>query len=273
MSDMVMIVATRYWSGWEACVRTWLENALAYEPGHPHYLRVEPGMDVVEAYQSGYEHSTSPIIAMIHDDVEIYEGGWDIRVLKQFSDPSVGLVGFGGALGHGTPDLYSVPYRLPNLARQHFMSNMRSADKHGSRFTGERDVAVLDGFALFVRRSILEKAGGWPVDKPYGYWLYSEWLCCESRRQGYRIRLVGVDCDHLGGKSSGHIATSPTYEEAHRYLFDHNADVLPYRVPTPEQLAAWKKRINEIPPWGWRQDPYMTGIDEVTFNRLRDEEE
>jgi len=89
---------------------------------------------------------------------------------------------------------------------------------------------VLDGFALFVRRSILDKVGGWPVNEKYGYWLYSEWLCCETRRQGYRIRLVGVDCEHLGGKSSGHIATSPSYEEAHHYLWENNRDMLPYRV-------------------------------------------
>ena len=34
------------------------------------------------------------------------------------------LVGFAGSLGHGTANLYSGEYHLPNLARQHFMSNM-----------------------------------------------------------------------------------------------------------------------------------------------------
>ena len=130
----------------------------------------------------------------------IYEKDWDLRVLREFNDPTVGMVGFAGALGHGHPDLYKVPYHLPNLARQNFMSNMRSAETHGARFTSERDVAVLDGCALFVRRSILKKWGGWPKNRIIDYFLYSEWLGCEVRRQGYRIRLVGVDFEHLGRK-------------------------------------------------------------------------
>ena len=187
-------------------------------------------MDVMPAFQELYEMSTAPVLAYIHDDVEIFENGWDERVLQQFEDPQVGVVGFGGALGHGRPDLYQVPYYLPNLARQNFMSNMRSAEKHGARFGGERDVAILDGFALFVRRSILDHVGGWPVGKPYGYFMYSEWLCCEARRQGFRIRIVGVECEHLGGKSSGFIAPTENYALAHSYFYEHNRDVMPYLV-------------------------------------------
>lgn len=228
MSDhtLVMCFATRRWDGWVKCVESWLETQNKW-----HKQVVTFDQDVMPAYEFLRKSTTEPILAYPHDDVMVYEKGWDSRVLKQFGDPSVGLVGFAGALGHATANLYQVPYHLPNLARQNFMSNMRDAEKHGARFTGERDVAVLDGLALFVRREILEKAGGWPVDKPYGYFMYSEWLCCETRRQGYRIRLVGVDCEHLGGKSSGFISPKENYEQAHRYFYDHNRDVMPYRVP------------------------------------------
>lgn len=225
MNSMVLAIATRRWEGWERCVQTWRDTA-----NRSHFQFVVCDCDVMQAYQYAYEGTVEPIIGMIHDDVEIFEKGWDERVLREFEDPQVGLVGFGGALGHGAPQLYTTPYHLPNLARQSFLSNMRSAERHGARFGGERDVAVLDGFALFVRRTILDRAGGWPVDKPYGYFMYSEWLCCEARRQGYRIRLVGVDCEHLGGKSSGFISPEENYEEAHRYFYEHNRDVMPYRV-------------------------------------------
>lgn len=227
MSKMVFCIATRGWEGWAKTVGTWNNTAVLGW----HYEHVVVDKDVVPAFQDAFLSTKEPILAYIHDDVVIYERGWDERVLRQFDDPSVGLVGFGGALGHGTPNLYTSPYHLPNLARQSFMSNMRSAEKHGARFAGERDVAVLDGFALFVRRPILEKVDGWPVDKPYGYFMYSEWLCCEVRRQGYRIRLVGVDCEHLGGKSSGYISPNENYQEAHAYFYENNRDVMPYRVP------------------------------------------
>jgi GT2 family glycosyltransferase len=226
MTQMVYCIATRCWAGWEDCVRSWDETA-----SQAHRHSVVANTDVLDAFQMCYMRTEEPILAFIHDDLMIYEKGWDERVLRQFSDPGVGVVGFAGALGHGVPHLYEVPYHLPNLARQHFLSNLRTAEIHGGRFTGERDVAILDGMALFVRRHILDTVGGWPRNKAVGYFMYSEWLCCEARRQGYRIRLVGVDCDHLGGKSSGYIPASDNYEEEHRYFYEHNRDVMPYRVP------------------------------------------
>ena len=223
---MVLAIATRGWDGWASCVDTW------YVTAKNGWLRqyVVCNKDVLPAYQEALERTTQPIIAFIHDDVEIYEKNWDTRVLAEFSDPAVGVVGLAGGLGHGTPNLYTVPYYLPNLARQNFLSNMRDAEKHGARFAGTCDVAILDGLALFVRRSILEKAGGWPLDKPVGYYMYSEWLCCEARRQGYRIRLVGVDCLHLGGKTATLVQLKDDYQEAHRYFYENNRDVLPYNV-------------------------------------------
>ena len=226
MTSMCYCIATREWDGWLKCVRSWTCHA-----SQPHYVSLVKGHDVLDAFQLSYLRTGQEILAHIHDDLVIHEKNWDERILRQFDDPVVGVVGVAGALGHGTPNLYTVPYHLPNLARQHFMSNMRDAEKHGARFTGERDVAILDGMALFVRRPILDKVGGWPLDKPVGYWLYSEWLCCEARRQGYRIRLVGIDVEHLGGKSSGHISPKISYADAHKWLYDNNRDMLPYRVP------------------------------------------
>lgn len=224
MSKMVFGISTRYWDGWRECVNSWYQNAAEEHP-----WIIAPNMQIPQCFNAIYASTTEPIISYMHDDVEIYEPGWDNRVLREFDDPSVGLVGFGGALGHGTPNLYTTPYFLPNLARQQFMSNMRSAERHGARFTGARDVAVLDGFALFVRRSVLDAWGGWPMDKEVGYFMYSENLCCETRRQGLRIRLVGVDCEHLGGKSTG--APLPhSYEAEHEYFYNANRDVMPARV-------------------------------------------
>jgi hypothetical protein len=107
---------------------------------------------------------------------------------------------------------------------------MRNAEAHGERFTGECDVAVADGFAVFVRRSILEKVGGWPVNTPINYFCYDYWLCCETRRQGYRIRLVGVDCDHISGKTASMVQLKDDHAAAHLWLYEHSRDVLPFRV-------------------------------------------
>lgn len=227
MITMVHSLATRHWEGWGKCVHSWYETAYSTRPAYMVYNR-----PLLEAYNRVLHNTHSDIIAYIHDDVMIYEKDWDLRVLRQFDDPTIGMVGFGGARGHGDPRMYQIPYELVQLARRGFMSNMRTAELHGARFAGERDVAVFDGFALFVRRPILEKAGGWPNSDQtgIGYWVYDYWISCEVRRQGFRNRLVGVDCDHLGGKSPS-IRSNENIAAAHEWLYENYRDVLPYEAP------------------------------------------
>lgn len=223
MDEIVYAIATREQPSWLECVASWHDSASKM------YLQyIVFDQDVLPAYQMATDGTTEPILAFLHDDLMIYEKDWDLRVLKEFEDETVGIVGFGGALRHGSPDLYTAPYRLPNLARGCFMSNMRTAEKHGTRFTGARDIAILDGFALFVRRSLFDKIGGWNLAA--GYFLYCEWLCCEARRAGYRIRLVGVDCEHLGGRTASMVQVSDDFNAAHRWLYDNYRDVLPAEV-------------------------------------------
>jgi GT2 family glycosyltransferase len=87
---------------------------------------------------------------------------------------------------------------------------------------------VLDGLAIFVRRSILDKWGGWPQGKAISYWAYDYAICCEARRQGYRIRVVGVHCKHHASKSPSMIPEN--WDAAHQELYDEYRDVLPARV-------------------------------------------
>jgi len=223
--SLELISATLRWPGHEDCLKSWnyqvtiLDNAAS-------------GDSLMESYQKATEASRCDILAFVHDDLVCLDPLWYERVLQEFSDPRVGLVGFAGALGQGSDDLYTAPYKLSNLGRIGFRSNLREAEKHGARFEGSCDVSVLDGLALFVRRDILIGARGWPLDTPIGYIGYDYWLCCITRLFGYRIRLVGVAVDHLGGKSTG---LNPklgdaNFEAAHRYIYENFRKVLPARV-------------------------------------------
>lgn len=227
-NQMVVCTITRYWPGWMGCVLSWTTHSIL-----PYRIFVVDdtvlNLGIIHSLQEAFEATTEPIIAFLHDDLMITEPGWDSRIVDEFeADPAIGVIGFGGALRHGAPTLYTEPYHLPNLGRAYFMSNMREAESHGTRFTGECEVAVLDGFALFVRRDILERAGGWNFSA--GYFMYSEWLCCEARRQGYKIRLVGVECDHLGGKTASMVQLKDDHAAAHVWLYETFSDVLPFAV-------------------------------------------
>ena len=224
--SLVLGVATFKWSGWADCVRSWNEKAMWWRP-----MKIVEGLRVVDAYQRIYELTKQGIIGYIHDDVICQEADWDMRVMREFADPNVGLVGLGGALKHGADDIYSSPFVLTQVGRTGFMSNLREAEVHGQRFKGERDIAVIDGFAFFVRRELLVKAGGWPLSTNIGYFGYDYWISCMTRRLGYKIRLVGIECDHLGGRSTGlNPNLSEDFEGAHRFIYDEFSDVLPAEV-------------------------------------------
>jgi GT2 family glycosyltransferase len=224
---LTLISATLGWQDADKCLASW-SIATIREWKTIFMENYLTGDSLLQSYQRAYELSSTPIIAFVHDDLIIQDPLWYERIMAEFNDPTVGIVGLAGAIGHGTPDLYTSPYHLPNLARQDFISNMRDAEVHGRRLTGSCDVAVLDGMAIFIRREILEKCGGW--DMNWTYFMYTEGICCEARRQGYRIRVVGCSCDHLGGKSSTMVQLTDSYEEAHRYFYENNRDVMPFRA-------------------------------------------
>lgn len=195
----------------------------------------------VGCLQVAYESSNADILALIHDDVVIHEPGWDARVLREFSDPTIGVVGFGGATGLADDDIYRTPYRLQQLARHGYASNVDDAEVHGERFAGEKDVAVLDGFCLIVRRELLDKMGGWPTQH-LKFHMYDAALACYAKRFGYRTRLVGVRCHHHGGQTSCrteyhewlkrefNTTDAEVHRVAHEWIASEFRDVLPIRV-------------------------------------------
>jgi glycosyl transferase family 2 len=199
---------------------------------------------VIAAYEFAWRHwDRADLIGYVHNDVTIYDELWKARIEAEFDDPIVGICGFGGAKRHGSPLLYKTRYELTQLARFDYYSNTDDAEVHGTRFAGSMDVAVLDGFALFVRRELLDKCNGWEPDKWPPHHIYDYRICAEARRHGYRVRMVGVRCQHHGGKTS----VSDEYQqwakqtkwgsdvemhkEGHRLFYERYRDVMPYAAP------------------------------------------
>jgi len=205
------------------------------------HLVANPGWGPVKTYQHAVETYDGELLGFIHDDVIIRERGWDEKVVKLFDNPRVGVVGFGGAVGHGTTDIYKRPYQKTQLQRIGYCSNVDDAEVHGAKFTGEKEVAVLDGFALFTRRELLDKAGGWPTDRLV-FHCYDYWLCCVCHRLGYQVWMTGVQCYHMGGQTSTKQpyntwlrdtlgkTDDDVHSESHVFIYNEFSDVLPWRV-------------------------------------------
>ena len=197
----------------------------------------EVNLGVVASYQALYERTTEDILCYFHDDVSCYTPDWDKRVLAEFEDPTIGVVGFGGAKQHGSADIYKTPYHLQQLGRSGYLSNVDDAEVHGQRFEGSTDVAVLDGFALCVRRELLDKMKGWSRIQPHvDFFCYDYALCAMAHRLGYRVRVLGLKCHHHGGRTSVVVKDLPitsqkAYDSSHAWFYKEFRDVIPWRCP------------------------------------------
>lgn len=200
-----------------------------------------PNIGVVPAYHKLWEkHRDEDVLMYAHDDCAIHDHNWFERVAMEFMDPEVAIVGFGGATGIGVPDLYKIPYRIEQLIRHDYRSNQTGWEVHGKQETGERTVAVVDGFFMAIRGEFLKLLGGWS-------WMQCEFhcydlaMCLEAWRRGWKVRTVGVNCTHFGGGTStkGEYVDwlkdrgrtpEQDHAEPHVWLYERYRDLMPFEV-------------------------------------------
>ncbi len=201
----------------------------------------KPNIGVVPALHALWErHKEEDALIYIHSDVSIHDSNWMERICLELMDPKVAIVGFGGATAIGVPDIFKIPYRIEQLVRIGYASNQKDWATHGEHETGERKVAVIDGFFMACKGSFLREVGGWNWIES-NFHTYDLAACLEAYRRGWEVRTVGVSCEHHGGGTS----TSPAYAEwceehattmeaehqnPHRWLYQNFRDLLPFRV-------------------------------------------
>jgi len=225
--------------GHEEAVISWRDTMLS-----PWEITID---DTTEGEDAGFlrkcdrmwRTSDADVIAYLHSDMFLLEHGWDVRVLHEFEDPQVTVVGVVGATELGRDELYKVPYHFTQLARAHVYSNLVDAEVHGIRETQSRQVAVLDSCAIFVRSQFLSRIGGWPCDSyPNSSHCSDLWLCCMAARHGLRVHMVGIKAQHKSG-GKGQVGTEwldarggdhMMHQAAHVATYNQFRDVLPIHV-------------------------------------------
>lgn len=188
--------------------------------------------------------------AFIHDDVEIDNPDeMQSAIMEQVQvffkeHPKCGMVGFGGALGLGTSDLYKRPYDYRQLARIDFYSNLEDAEKHGKRATQPMRVSVLDGFCQIIRRTAYEQVGRWQavLDMGIEFHCYDLAMACLMAEHNWEVWMLPIACKHNGGRTS----CSPEYDawlrsrgingdleihqKSHRIVYERFREILPLRA-------------------------------------------
>ena len=136
-------------------------------------------------------------VAYFHCDIMMVEEGWDKRVIEVFDDdPKMGLMGFagsneidgGGGRGRGT---------ITSFAGKEYRTGWSSpAAAHGGKATGVHPAVVLDACSMIFRLSLLKELPNQEETHSPGHF-YDRVLSCEVVDRGYRVAVIGCECDHF----------------------------------------------------------------------------
>lgn len=191
-------------------------------PKRLNYIRNEENIGLVKTMQQMYEQCETDVLAILHNDVYVYEKDWDQRVLKYFQDiPKLGAAGFFGAAGCGPlgERIQDVP--IPGMMAG--MSNMLEAEIHGMRLDTEwAPCAIFDGLGMIFSMEMLKAGNGF--DQRYVFHhLYDRDAGLESLRRGYKNIVVNVPCHHVGGMTANR-AEYQTWIDKKMNMTDYKAD-------------------------------------------------
>lgn len=271
-SPLVVITASidpertrEFWGGWqELCT---LKTHLIMVVNSPEITRAEgvevapsdgdrqgifevryPGvLGPVKAFKLGIEIASkvSPLIACLHDDVTLFERGWDERIVQHFDrKPACTLAGYSGCEGLGSPEIYMTPKHLHQLARQGFFSNMVDAESHGRRASLPALSACADGFSQIGRAAFLRRAFEYIESKGVAHHAYDSWLGMLAWRWGGECWFLPEKVAHAGGRTAvlaeeyhkfaeSRGGDQGLWQAAHEALYEDGRGFLPFRVGDP----------------------------------------
>jgi len=163
---------------------------------------------ICEAYNRGVFRAKGEVLVFLHEDVFHLEMNWGPRLLHKFSsDPTLGVVGVAGSqvlfsdppiwTQAGRPWLFGkVVHELDNGAR-YFMTVF-------SKDSGDREVAVLDGCWMAVRRTVFDSCQ-FDSDTFPGFHFYDLDFCMQARK---RWKIIGSTDILIKHRSAGGFGTS-----------------------------------------------------------------
>ncbi|HUV09938.1 MAG TPA: glycosyltransferase [Acidimicrobiia bacterium] len=144
--------------------------------------------------------STDDIVATMHNDLLIYQPGWNVRLEAAFAaDPMLGLVGFAG-----DDEIGADGQRVSTMSNLRGTRGHASAEAIGTRITGLRPAAAVDGLFMAFRRRVLEVVTLERTMPPAHYFDFI-WSA-QALRAGWRVATLGIEADHVGWSTEGRLS-------------------------------------------------------------------
>jgi len=223
-------------------------KAPACEWGLPcRVLRNENNIGVLPAMQQGYKNTVGDFIFFTHNDVVVYEHGWDVKIIGVLRNvPNVGVAGLFGAKGIGSPNLYVLPYDKNQLGRSGNVSGChRMPAHHGYRLMNKdfEYVAVLDGFSLIINRRFLDENNGFDLNLPPHH-MYDNHTCLQSLNLGYKNIVISLDAFHSGGQTDVNEQWNNVFGKSKKEIHDEAHYPYFYYYWHPDNVVKGKNRIS-----------------------------
>lgn len=156
-------------------------------------LQMEKNVGFYYPLQEIYDRFDDPYLCLMHNDVLVYESGWDLRLIDAFkSNPHLYLIGFCGsneadnAGGRGLGTMCN------------FRGERGQLQQHtGARIFDLRPGLILDSLFMGFRREAVPRLNITP-DIPLAHFMDRIWPM-KLIEYGYRVGILGVEIDHIGG--------------------------------------------------------------------------
>lgn len=190
-----------------------------------------------------YNQYPDELIGLIHNDLLLYEQGWNKRMAQCFTDdPKLGLIGLCGSNeidqlgGRGAGTMVFFRGAEVKVGDRTYKGQDQAA---GMRITHLAPSACLDSLFMMFRRDVIphlmNERDPW-ADVTLAHFYDRIWPI-RTIEAGYRVATLGVECDHIGGITT---TGNMRYREDCIKWLDKRG--LPYEDPETEMYLIAERR-------------------------------
>jgi GT2 family glycosyltransferase len=184
------------------------------------YHRNEENVGLIRALNQGAALAGGDVLCFLHNDTEMRDVRWLVRLRTALEDPAVGLAGLHGAR------------RLRRDGRYVGRTIVHALEGGAPLGDDAVEVAAVDGVCLTLRRALFDAVGGF--DEGYGFFHgYDRDLSFAVREAGRRCVVVNACFVHRGGGTRTGAAAPVKTDE----------DLANRRAALARFAAKWRHRL------------------------------
>lgn len=168
-------------------------------------IRLEENIGFYAPLKEIYDRYIDQYIGLMHNDLMLYEHGWDQRMTEAFqNDEQLGLIGLCGSRevdergGRGGYTICNFMGREVKVGDETWVGQQPG---HGQRIDGIEPAIVLDSLFMMFNRNVIPK-----LEASWDDWkditlahFYDRIWPIRTIEAGYHVITMGSDCDHIGG--------------------------------------------------------------------------